>query len=309
MARRRTTRRKSSPLLGLWIGLSVAGGLFLIVSIALVVSLVSNSSSKSESTHNASSDASTLFGGAMDDGSPALISNPTFLKDRNGQTLLRVNYELKRPNEIPEGQTLTMWLKGGKPGGYEAHFQAPRQFSKSELQPQGTFDLPLYNFLKMPAEFGASLPACDVYWESSSGRISNMLTVRLPNNSESLPVAPEIAQFTNEARQVEFLLFNATYDDSFFPKMYANISLKRGTPNPQFEYVLVCKQKVLAGGFSHDQKLDRNLLVRGGMIEVQNRMGFHSNSTYELKVEAYLPGQRQTATVVSNVVHMPGPSR
>ncbi|MCA9070421.1 MAG: hypothetical protein KDA84_15925 [Planctomycetaceae bacterium] len=309
MTRRRTTRRKSSPLLGLWIGLGVAGGLILIVSIVLVVSLVSDQSASPNETANNSSNASTLFGGVVDDGSPVLISNPQFLKDRHGQSILRVNYELKRPNEIPAGSPLTMWLKGGTKGGYGGHFEAPRQFSKSDLQQTGTFDLPLYNFLKMPTQLGVRLPDCDVHWESGSGRISNVLSVRLPTNPDSLPVAPEIVQFTAEARQLEVQLFNASYDGGFIPKMFVNLSLKRGTPNPQFQYVLVCEQKVLAGSFSHDQKLDQDFLTRGGQIEVKSLAGFHSNSTYDLRVEAYLPSQRQTATVVSNIVHMPGPSR
>ena len=86
-------------------------------------------------------------------------------------------------------------------------------------------------------------------------------------------------------------------------------SIPAGAAEPQFQYALICKQVVMGGGVSRDQRLSETLLRQGGQIEVQSPAGFHSNSSYELHVEAHLPNQRHAATVISNIVSIPGPSR
>ena len=261
MSHRRRRSRQKNSLVGLWIGLGVGGGMLFLMLIVLLVTVSSNSSPQQPS-HNSTNPANLLLGGgssgAVDDGSPAFISNPQFLKDRHGQTLLRVNYELKRPQDIPAGRDLTFWLKSGSPGRYQAHLDAPQMFSRSKLKDRGTLDLPLYNFLKMPAQFGVRMPDAEVYWEAGGRRLSNTLTVPLPMNPDGLPTAPEIIEAQRQASRFQVNLSNAHYDGGFIPKLYVEIHPSRGEPEPPFQYVLVCKQVVLARRLFAGPAVERN---------------------------------------------------
>ncbi len=251
-----------------------------------------------------------MFGGGIDDGSPVFISNPKFYRNRQGETILRVNYKLNKPAELPNRAGFVMWFRAGEqnPNGYGNFLQVPRYFGRSELQNEGTLDLGMAKLLELSNSYGQSLPAANVFWEADGERISNNLSVNAPTNPGSLPIDPQVVDVEKQTQSFRVTLANAQYDGSFIPKMFVNLH-PQGSPSPRLDYYLVCKQMVQLGGVSKSTKLDKTLLARGGRIEVESFTGFHFNSTYELKVEAYPPRQKQNATTVSNIVNMPGPPR